>query len=180
MPFQKGHKGFATKTSRKKMSEAKKGSKNHFFGKKFTDEHKEKLSKAKKGKPFPGESFSWEGKKLSKQHRQKLRGKNHWNWKGGITKIEKICRRLPEYIEWRSSIFERDNFTCRVCEKKGCYITAHHVKSFSKILKKNNIKTAEQAIKCGELWESKNGITLCEECHSLTDNYKGRNNKKIK
>lgn len=54
------------------------------------------------------------------------------------------------------------------------YVTAHHIKSFSKIIKENNIKNILEARKCEELWAVNNGVTLCEECHSLTDNYKGR------
>lgn len=33
------------------------------------------------------------------------------------------------------------------------------------------------ARKCIELWDIENGITLCESCHKLTDNYAGKNKK---
>lgn len=102
---------------------------------------------------------------------------DHWNWKGGISKIDRIIRRMPEYLKWRSDVFSRDNWTCMTCGVRGVYITAHHIKSFAKILKENNIKTTNDARKCGELWDINNGVSLCENCHSLTDNYKHRKHR---
>lgn len=44
-------------------------------------------------------------------------------------------------------------------------LNAHHIDSFNKIIKKYNIKTIEQSIKCKKLWDVNNGISLCYECH---------------
>ena len=125
------------------------------------------------------------GKKRTPETREKIRQANFkrewgakcWNWKGGISKIDKIVRRMPEYITWRGEVFKRDSFICKCCGLTG-YVTAHHKKSFSSILKENNIKNTEDARNCKELWNIENGVTLCELCHSLTDNYKGRNKNK--
>ena len=122
-----------------------------------------------------------------------LRGKPTWNkglkgfnmgeksgkWKGGISKIDKSCRCLQEYKKWRSYCFERDKWTCQTCGVRGSYITVHHINGFSKIIRENNIKNIIEARECEELWDTNNGVTLCEDCHKLTDNYKGRaiNNK---
>lgn len=57
---------------------------------------------------------------------------------------------------------------------KKAYLEAHHIKSFISLLRKYKVKTLLQAIKCKELWDVNNGLTLCEKCHSLTDGYKGR------
>lgn len=81
---------------------------------------------------------------------------------------------MPEYLKWRSDIFQRDNWTCKTCGANDVYITAHHKKSFSSILKEFKIKTLDEARNCVELWDTNNGVTLCEPCHSLTDNYRGR------
>ena len=69
--------------TRRKMSEAQKGEKNHFFGKHHSDETRRKLSEAKKGKkrkPFTEEtrkkiSEAQKGKKhgpMSEEHRRKI------------------------------------------------------------------------------------------------------------
>lgn len=103
-----------------------------------------------------------------------LVGKNHWNWKGGISRIERKIRRMKEYLNWRTAIFMRDNYLCVDCGKTDCYITAHHIKSFVNIIKDNKIKTMNDAKNCSEMWDINNGKTLCENCHEKTDNYKAR------
>lgn len=105
------------------------------------------------------------------------RGQNslekHPMWKGGISKIDKKVRNMPEYLSWRTKVFERDNWTCQTCRSRG-YVTAHHIKSFVSILRENSINLIEEARLCEELWDINNGVALCEECHTLTDNYKRR------
>jgi len=90
-------------------------------------------------------------------------GSNNPNWKNGKTKRSQQVRNSEQYIQWRSRVFERDNWTCQTCYKRGCYLEAHHIKSFSDVL--DNFR---------ELWNIDNGVTLCEECHELT---KQRDNK---
>lgn len=115
---------------------------------------------------------------LTIEHKINIWKNNRWEksgtWKGWISKIDKLCRRLPEYKQWRSDIFTRDNWTCRTCRTNLVYVTAHHIKWFSKILKENNINNILDAKECDELWNLDNWLTLCEKCHELTDNYKGR------
>jgi hypothetical protein len=118
----------------------------------FSKEHKEKLSKVRIGK---------------------YTGKNCPAWRGGVSKIDKLCRCMPEYIQWRSDCFSRDKWTCQTCGNRG-YITVHHIDGFSKLIKENNINSIDDARKCQVLWDISNGVTLCEDCHKLTDNYKGR------
>ena len=76
---------------------------------------------------------------------------------------------MREYLEWRSAVFKRDNYHCQNCSEKG-YIEAHHIISFSKLLKIFKITTSEQARQCKELWDVGNGITYCKICHNLTKN----------
>jgi 5-methylcytosine-specific restriction endonuclease McrA len=154
------------------------------LGKKHSEETKRRIAEKKKAQGIvPKSAFKkgvkpWNtGKKcphLSERNRlmntQRAR-EEHWNWKGGISKVDRIVRRMPEYLTWRSSIFERDNWTCQTCHARG-YVTVHHIKAFVLVLRENKIQSTQSARECEELWDTTNGVTLCEPCHSLTDNYK--------
>lgn len=86
-------------------------------------------------------------------------------WKGGITSLYYQIRNLQEYNEWRVSVYERDDFTCRFCGEARGALQAHHIKPRSRIMAEYNITTVEEALQCKALWEIDNGITLCERCH---------------
>jgi len=158
LKLSKSHIGkFPSAESRKKMSDAKKGTK-------LSDETKHKISESRMGER------NWNfGKDLT--------GKNSPAWKGGISKIDKLCRVMTEYKQWRTDIFIRDNWTCVLCGMNKCYVTVHHTKGFSKIIRENRIKNILDARACDEMWDLDNGITLCEECHSKTDNYRRKTTK---
>lgn len=113
--------------------------------------------------------------KISKAQHGKV--KNYtYPWKYGVSKIDKLVRAMVDYKIWRKKVFKRDGYRCLDCGAKG-YVTAHHIISFSSILRSNNIQDIEDARKVPLLWDVSNGKTLCELCHSLTDNYKGRAKK---
>lgn len=161
-------------------------------------ETKDKLSKIMK-KKHSIESWGFQkghidfaknkGRKHSLEFRDKCRermkkrlGRNSPNWKGGITTLKRRViitlggriRACQSYKEWRYKIFKRDNYTCQACNCKK-YLNAHHIESFNKIIKKYNIKTIEQSIKCKKLWDVDNGISLCYECHKKIHNKYGFN-----
>lgn len=137
-------------------------------------------NKGKKG--FPA---YWKGKKMSKEACEKMKkadrtltsGENHYNWKGGITSLVMRIRNSEEYKIWRESIFKRDNFICVLCKESGYINADNYPKSFSQILKENNIKTFKEALNCKELWDIFNGRTLCIDCHKKTETYCKRINK---
>ena len=75
-----------------------------------------------------------------------------------------------EYRQWRTDIFERDNYTCQECgacsgNGKKVILNADHIKTFSTIFRENKISSFEEAISCSEFWELNNGRTLCVGCH---------------
>lgn len=101
-----------------------------------------------------------------KEFLRNQRGEKHPNWKGGRSRGYKTGYYSTEYKNWRISVFERDNYKCQGCGVIGTYLTAHHIKSFAHYPELR--------------FDINNGVTLCEPCHSLTDNYKGRNKGKGK
>ncbi len=103
-----------------------------------------------------------------------MQGERQHLWKGGISKIYKTGYQSPQYRQWRRDVFIRDEFTCQECGVKHIYLTAHHIKSFAKIIKENSIKSLQEALKCKELWDINNGKTVCEKCHSKIDKYRAR------
>ncbi|MFA6355389.1 MAG: NUMOD3 domain-containing DNA-binding protein [Candidatus Paceibacterota bacterium] len=154
------------------------------LGKKFSKETIEKLRKIHLGKKLSEEtkqkiSKILTGRKLSKEHLRKISktqfkkgvipktcfkkgdirisGENNSQWKGGITRNK---HGNTEYKQWRSNVFTRDNWTCQTCQARGCYLEAHHIKSFSRYPELR--------------YEISNGVTLCLSCHKLTDNYGGK------
>ena len=98
-------------------------------------------------------------------------GENSVFWKGGIHPDNLRIRSSKRYTEWRNQVFKRDNFTCQKCgDKSGGNLNAHHLKKFSFIL--DDIKQKfpllpiiNIAENYTDLWDIKNGITLCEKCH---------------
>jgi len=128
---------------KRKISEVTKGKNNPFYGKNHSEEAKRKLSKFHENKKLPEET------KLKMSEAQK--GEKSHNWKGGLTPINKRIRHSLEYKFWRRAVFERDDYTCKVCGKRGCRLNAHHVKSFAKFPELR--------------FEIDNGITRCVDCH---------------
>jgi hypothetical protein len=102
------------------------------------------------------------GKKLSKEHLQKITGVNANNWQGGKATEAQIIRHRREYREWRKAVYERDNYTCQECHARSAkgvpvILNAHHIKPFSRYPEL--------------VYSVDNGVTLCRSCHLLTDTY---------
>lgn len=134
------------------------------------------LGAARRGKPngrkgepnfkMRGANNPMANEEIRKKHRQNLiRGKEHYFWKGGVTPIYKTIRKSPEYIAWRLSVFERDNYTCIECgarpgNGKRVDLQADHIKPF--------------ALYPELRFDLDNGRSLCIPCHKLTDTYGGK------
>ena len=136
----------------------------------------EKIKQKNKGKHFSPKTEFKKGVSVSPKTQfvrgdQRITGKNNNKYKGGITPLMEKIRHLPEYYNWRKSVWQKDYYTCQECGYMGRDIEAHHIKAFSKIIEENNIKTLDEALNCKELWDINNGITLCKKCH---DKYNGK------
>jgi hypothetical protein len=148
------------------------------LGKKASEETKEKMSIAHKGKvtwnkgiptPIPIRekmSKNMKGIKRSEKFRKGMSGENNIRWNGGITPFLKTIRELPEMYEWRSKVMKRDDYKDRFTGECGNGdLEVHHIIPFSKLLKKYNIKTVEDALSCKELWDIENGVTMFKDTH---------------
>lgn len=133
-------------------------------GVQFSEETKKKISLKKIGKKLSNETkeklrIANLGKKHTEETKNKIRlsNKEFYDKKGRMTPINTLFRQSFEYKQWRSNVFQRDEWTCQTCGIKGGELEVHHIKSFSKF---PELRLVEN-----------NGVTLCHECHKLTDNY---------
>lgn len=169
---------------RKRMSDAHKGNQGYWTGKKLSEEHRKKLSESHKGQVnknkgkkitnfiikesnFKKGRIPWnKGIKMSKESRIKSsishkknarKGKDHHNWKGGLTTINQKIRNSLEYRLWRDAVFERDKWICGWCGIVGGKLHADHIKPFALFPELR--------------FSIDNGRTLCIPCHKKTDTY---------
>lgn len=84
-------------------------------------------------------------------------GKNHWNWKGGISPRVLSSKK---YKEWRLKVFQRDGFKCVLCGyDKGKILEADHIKRWRDYPKLRYVVS--------------NGRALCRPCHMNTKTWGG-------
>lgn len=126
--FVKGHKH--SPETIKKLSEAAKRQKRQ----PHSEETKRKIGLAHKGKKAP-----------------RRFGPKAPNWQGGKTAESKLLRRQDLYKQWIVSVFERDNYTCVLCNATNTHLHADHIEKFS--------DNSEKRL------DIDNGRTLCRACH---------------
>jgi hypothetical protein len=105
-------------------------------------------------------------------------GDKNPNWKGGITSFNHQLRNSDKYNDWRIRVYKKDHFTCKSCKEIGKNLHAHHIISWSILIKEflnkynylsvinDRNKLVELALKDKKLWNVNNGITYCDKCHS--------------
>ena len=69
-------------------------------------------------------------------------------------------RKTREYQSWRKRVFERDNYTCQMCGKRGGSLQAHHIERYRSCIEKRT--------------DVSNGITLCVNCHKKVHHMEGK------
>jgi len=128
-------------------------------GKKHSKESKKKMGLSHLGQK------SWNKGIEFKQ----IQKEKHWNWKGGITPMNKLIRSSSKWKIWRELVFLRDNFTCQnkncnFCNNKiGVMLHPHHIKPLS--------------LYPELVYKIENGITYCKEYHLSSGLHKGINKK---
>lgn len=95
--------------------------------------------------------YNFKCPECGRENKRVLKGEDAPNWKGGITPEIKALRKSDEYKQWRTAVYERDNYTCQCCGKHGGSLRAHHIHSFS----------SHKHLR----FDINNGITLCDACH---------------
>jgi len=162
--FVKGHKGYNEGMPR--TLEVIEKIRNGNLGKKRSFETRQKIKEAKMGKPSPmkGKRMSEEarikisksrtGKKLSEETKKRMSLAQGGTGIPVMPTKRYYHLRDKKYFEWRTKVFERDNWTCQTCWRRGCYLEPHHIKGWTKYPKLR--------------YEVENGVTLCGECHILT------------
>lgn len=171
-----------TEETKQKISKSRKGEKNPMYGKTgkdspmfgrhHTEESKEKIRESHIGTVTSEETkeklrISSTGKLHTKETKERISksrlGKNNPNWNPNLSnKDRQHTRNYPEYYKWRTSIFERDNYTCQICNKVGTILNAHHFESYANNLELRVIVS--------------NGVTLCKSCHDNFHKKYGRGN----
>lgn len=66
-----------------------------------------------------------------------------------------------KWAKLREKCFERDNFICQKCFKRGGYLNAHHIKSYAEY----------PSLRL----DLDNLLTLCQPCHKVTHGWGSRN-----
>ena len=82
------------------------------------------------------------------------RGKDNNKYNPLLTEDDRVKRRVSHgesIIEWRKSVYGRDNFTCKVCGVRGTNLNAHHLDGYNWCKEKR--------------FDIGNGVTLCKKCH---------------
>lgn len=74
-----------------------------------------------------------------------------------VTSELDLLRGSARYREWRTAVFERDDYTCQECGERGGALQADHIKPF--------------AFYPELRFDLDNGRTLCVPCHRRTDTY---------
>jgi len=94
----------------------------------------------------------------------KMRGENHYNWKGGVSSLQISIRTSAYNLRWIKKIHKRDNYECQIC-KSIKKTEVHHKIGIAKLIKNYKIKTLDDARNCEAFWDINNDIVVCKKCH---------------
>jgi len=154
--------------TKEKMRQSKLGKKRQ-----FTEEHKEKLRKILKENRYKGKPprFCIDcGTKMNKSNKNKRcaecnrKYKRQYRINNSLNKSKDyhIIRGSKEFRDWRNGVFIRDNHTCQKCKVKGYELHPHHILNFN-----DHIDLR---------FDISNGITLCVEHHKEFHKLYGQKN----
>ena len=155
-----------TEDHKKKISLSIKGENHPNFGKYCPKEVREKISKSNKGKSRNiKENNPMYGKKIDKEiiekrvksriDNSKYKGKDHWNWQGGVSYLPYCSKFNEEFKEKTREKFNRQCFVCGLSEElNNRKLSVHHI-NYNKDCLCNNSKCYF--------------VPLCDSCHIKTN-----------
>ena len=76
----------------------------------------------------------------------------------GISGDRERAMSTTKYKNWRKAVFERDDYTCQRCFKRGGNLEVHHKQPWRDYPELR--------------FDLENGQTLCVECHKAVDKYR--------
>jgi len=97
--------------------------------------------------------WKWTAEQMTR-HVGNRTGAAHPSWRGGKSGEAKRARLSKRWRDWRSRVFERDDWTCRLCGGRGGNLEPHHIRRFADFPSLR--------------FDLANGITLCRDCHAKT------------
>lgn len=81
-------------------------------------------------------------------------GENNPSWNPNLTDEDRLNNRVYKgnsQERWREQVFERDNYICQCCNKRGGKLNAHHLDGYNWCKERR--------------FDITNGVTLCRVCH---------------
>lgn len=100
------------------------------------------------GNPFFGKTHSLEVRKKLSVHFQGI-SENDWS---GFTKPESVrVWKSKKAKHWSKAVLSRDDYTCKMCHRRGSDMEAHHIKT----------RSARPDL----VYDLSNGVCLCIACH---------------
>ena len=121
---------------------------------KETSEKIKKYADRMMNKKQPWEHKGMLGKKHNEEARRKIseshKGAKSYLWRGGITPQNKL-ERIKFRNKLQKLIFERDNYTCQICDVRGGILQIDHIQSWAKFKELR--------------FDPDNCRTLCVKCH---------------
>ncbi len=119
-------------------------------GRTLSIEHKLKISEVAKAN---GHGKWMKGKPRSEETKLKIRQSQRARFEGierGVD-VNVLSRSCWEYTEWRTAVFERDDYTCQDCGQVGGKLNSHHISPWDEFPELRYVVS--------------NGKTLCGNCH---------------
>lgn len=90
-------------------------------------------------------------------------GKNHHWYNHELSDEDRTNR--PGRYGFSKTVFERDDYTCQKCNKRGGELNAHHLNGYHWFVEGRD--------------DIDNGVTLCEDCHNEFHEIYGQKNNTI-